>query len=188
VRSVAPADAQLLMTDGSVGSTGFAGLPPRAPEHGFRARNPLVVDDYAGARRVLDWLKLSAADLPMRATSVHVTDTRLVYQHAAFGGLTPVQACQDAEADGEQLLATLRTAAPNNVSVTTRLFVAPVSRARQVLRAVDELSSCDALVISTPVRRSLFDATARMCHCLRRRSPVPLLVPVASSTADLGRA
>jgi hypothetical protein len=137
----------------------------------------LVVDDYPGALHALDWLTLSAPDHSMRATFVHVLDSRHVYQNVAWGGLPLIEVWQQAQVDGERLMARLRTVAPGSVSVTTRLLVAPMSRARQILRAVGESPSCDVLVIATPLRSSRFDSTARLCHWLRRRSPVPLLVP-----------
>jgi nucleotide-binding universal stress UspA family protein len=137
----------------------------------------VVVDDYPGALLALDWVTVTAPDHSMRVTFVHVLDSRHLYQSVAWGGLPLIEVWRHAQVDGERLMARLRTIAPDSVSVTTRMLVAPISRARQILRAVDESPSCDVLVIATPVRRSRFDSTARLCNWLRRRSPVPVLVP-----------
>jgi hypothetical protein len=164
-------------------SVSACAVQPRAPADAAASasipvaiRNPLVVvASFAEVDSAVQWVTgLGPADSP-RVTFVHVVDTAPYFRGLEFGGSSPIGFLVDAERTGGRLLEMVRTAAPGSISVTTRLLIAPVSCADQILRVIAEVPCCDAVVVCTPVRPLRLSSTGRMIRRLRSRSAVPIL-------------
>jgi nucleotide-binding universal stress UspA family protein len=139
--------------------------------------NPIVaVGGFAEIDPAVEWVSQLAAHGRPRVTFAHVVDTALLVRGLGTAGLSAVEFIADARRDGERVLELLRAAAPNSISVTTRLLETRQSPADAILRAAADVPGCDAVVVGTPPGRTPLSSTARMIRRLRARRSVPVVV------------
>ena len=153
------------------------GAPAEGPASGQGIRNPImIVAGFSEVPPAIDWVSRLLVEGPPRVTFVHIIDTNIFMRGFEAGGSSLVELIGDAERDGKQILETLRTLAPESMSVTTRLLKAPLSLTAQIMHLIEEVPCCDAVVVCTHAGVIGLGSTARTIRRLRAKSSVPVVV------------